>query len=316
METSYLSGLIEDLLHRQKLVILPGFGGLLMQYRSAYLDPEGQIFHPPSKRLVFNQQLRDNDGLLMAYIARQSGISYAHAEAYCYRQISSIRGRLAKGEQVRLGRLGSWKLNHEGALLYTPGEMGHIPEFGFEPLALAPHASRTTGLLDTSRLDERKHQRNKRNTMYSGMTAAAMLLMAALLVFNAGRENSMHESAAMVELEEAQKEYQNKEQVPGRAGVDAKTQPLAMGQGQEAKEPVEGQKEYFIIAGSFETVEGARKFIRQMDKHGYEAFMLRSDGRVRIAYQRFLLKQDAVDELARIREFNANAWVYSKPLAK
>jgi hypothetical protein len=56
---------IIDLLFEHDCVIIPGFGGFVAQYSSASFEEISQSFVPPSKSILFNKNLINNDGLLL-----------------------------------------------------------------------------------------------------------------------------------------------------------------------------------------------------------------------------------------------------------
>ena len=60
---------ISDLLYRYECVVIPDFGAFLTQPVSARIDESNFTFYPPKKELSFNEQLKNNDGLLAKYIA-------------------------------------------------------------------------------------------------------------------------------------------------------------------------------------------------------------------------------------------------------
>ena len=59
-----LSGYIGDLLQKHNCVIVPEFGGFIANYKSAVIDTVNNRINPPSKSVLFNPNLVNNDGLL------------------------------------------------------------------------------------------------------------------------------------------------------------------------------------------------------------------------------------------------------------
>ena len=55
---------IERLLLTQDCVIVPGFGGFVIQAVNASYNAEKSMFVPMSKEVMFNTTLQHNDGLL------------------------------------------------------------------------------------------------------------------------------------------------------------------------------------------------------------------------------------------------------------
>ena len=60
---------IVQLLRHLDCVIIPDFGGFVAQYKTASLDGVTG-YSPPSKQILFNINLKNNDGLLANKIAR------------------------------------------------------------------------------------------------------------------------------------------------------------------------------------------------------------------------------------------------------
>ena len=70
---------IFELLKHHDCVIITGFGGFILNYRSAYLNNITQQIHPPSKTIGFNKNLIQNDGLLANYLQKIEKITYNEA---------------------------------------------------------------------------------------------------------------------------------------------------------------------------------------------------------------------------------------------
>ena len=69
-----------DLLVKHDCVIIPDFGGFVSKRVSSKIDFDKGIIMPPSKHLLFNRHLTNNDGLLLSAYAERHGVSYIDAE--------------------------------------------------------------------------------------------------------------------------------------------------------------------------------------------------------------------------------------------
>jgi hypothetical protein len=85
-----LDPFITDLLFDHDCVILPEFGGLVANYRSAKLNVISHVILPPSKSIGFNPSLKYNDGLLTNYISSALGMSYKEASVLVSQTISEF----------------------------------------------------------------------------------------------------------------------------------------------------------------------------------------------------------------------------------
>ena len=78
---------IAELLSAHDCVIIPGLGGFIGNYSPARIDPVHHAFQPPFKKLLFNINLKQNDGLLANAVADSYGTATAFAKSpsFCFR---------------------------------------------------------------------------------------------------------------------------------------------------------------------------------------------------------------------------------------
>jgi cell division septation protein DedD len=140
-----LSKYILDLLYRYELVVIPDFGGLLVKSLSAQLDERSHTFFPPSKRLGFNAQLVDNDGLLANHIASVDKVPYETAVNYIKFEVKNLLKKL-QDQDVVLDDIGTFSLNAEGNLLFDPNPDANFltESFGFTNI-VSPAVAREEG---------------------------------------------------------------------------------------------------------------------------------------------------------------------------
>lgn len=137
-----LSKYIRDLLYRYECVIIPDFGGFLTKTISAKLDERSHTLYPPSKRLGFNSQLTENDGLLANYIASVDKISYKTAVNFIKLEIEKWQTQLIN-QDVVLEEVGTFSLNSEKKIVFEPDPNTNFltDSFGLTSL-VAPTVSR------------------------------------------------------------------------------------------------------------------------------------------------------------------------------
>lgn len=108
-----VEGLIGDLLLQHNCVIVPGFGGFVAQRVSAQIDMEKGIMLPPSKSILFNRQLINNDGLLITSYASRNKVTYPLAESTVEGAVVSWHDALKAGQRVSIDRVGIIFLDQE-----------------------------------------------------------------------------------------------------------------------------------------------------------------------------------------------------------
>ena len=114
-----LAKYIRDLLFRYECVIVPEFGGFLTKTVSARIEEETNTLHPPTKRLGFNSQLIDNDGLLANYITSVDQIPYEAALNFIDFEVKEWQKKLTN-ENVVLEGIGHFSLNDDHKLQFEP----------------------------------------------------------------------------------------------------------------------------------------------------------------------------------------------------
>lgn len=120
------------------MVIIPGFGAFVSEYKPAELNENSDEIKPPSSRLVFNSQIRNNDGLLVGYVAEALRCSHFEALQKIEKERDNILYQLDKGEKVELDELGVLSYNEKNELEFVAEEDKSISleSFGLETTSL------------------------------------------------------------------------------------------------------------------------------------------------------------------------------------
>lgn len=134
--------LIEELLYLQDCVVIPDFGGFVCNYIPAGLDDRTGTIVPPVKKVIFNKQLRQNDGLLIQWITEREGINYSRAQKRLKHFTDEIKATLNRGETFVFGSIGSFRLDKHFHLNFNASEHNFLPDtMGMEQFRLLPSVS-------------------------------------------------------------------------------------------------------------------------------------------------------------------------------
>ena len=133
-----LDPFITDLLYDHDCVILPDFGGLVANYRSARLNVISHVIQPPSKHVGFNPSLKYNDGLLTNYISSALGITYKEAASQLSQTILEYRRLLDTDGRFSIERIGVFYRDRLGQVQFIPEEQENflMASFGLKPIQL------------------------------------------------------------------------------------------------------------------------------------------------------------------------------------
>ena len=131
---------IARLLEEHDCVILPGFGGFIGNYAPARIDPVSHSFVPPSKKILFNINLKQNDGLLCNRMVTDEGISYADAIALVDELVINIRYHLKNGKPFHIPEVGRLFSGTEGTLQFEQQKDSNLlaDAFGLQTFVSPP----------------------------------------------------------------------------------------------------------------------------------------------------------------------------------
>ena len=127
-----------NLVARHNCVIIPGLGAFLAHNVPASYSAEDGVFMPPHRSLGFNAQIVVDDALLQTEYMENGKFSFEDAGKTLSNDAAMLRSQLSKGGVVRFGELGTFSMNINGEISFTPSENGiDDPEnFGFDPLVV------------------------------------------------------------------------------------------------------------------------------------------------------------------------------------
>lgn len=111
---------ISELLFQHDCVIVPDLGGFVGNYKPASIQKVQHTFNPPSKRISFNKNLTNNDGLLANHIAKEEGISYENARKEIIDFVNTVQQRLNAKGSVLIEDIGTLFLDAENRIQFEP----------------------------------------------------------------------------------------------------------------------------------------------------------------------------------------------------
>lgn len=143
---------IQELLYKFNCVVIPNFGGVISHSSPAVIHPVKNTFSPPNKRLAFNENLKENDGLLVSHLVKNYSMSNVEAELLISKFIHSIKERIDKEGMYDLPKVGVFTYNTERRLQFKPNTLVNYLEdsFGLPELYFKPIEQNKTNAMDTN----------------------------------------------------------------------------------------------------------------------------------------------------------------------
>ena len=131
---------IHELLLENEIVIVPGFGAFVTEYKPAEINAETGEMKPPTKLVSFNQQIRNNDGLLVGYVSEKKRVSHFEALKRIEKERENILYNLDSGEKVELSEVGTLFYKEDNNIGFQAIEDENIllESFGLEVTSVEP----------------------------------------------------------------------------------------------------------------------------------------------------------------------------------
>ena len=313
---------------------MPGIGAFLAHRVPAYYSATEKVFMPPHRSLGFNPQVTVDDALLLSEYMNDGLLSYEEASRCLKNDIDSLRSRLSDNGVVCFGELGTFEMDIEGKISFTPNEncIDDPQNYGFEPLAIAP-------LKDFKKKDIVIKRSNIGK--YISAIAAAIVVIFVLIplgssIYNrdtqlsvagftpvekgartvtvvAPASESVCEIAPVEETVTAHIFTTTDAPAPTLSPVEkkAEVEPAAPAFEENVEIAEEISKQYSIIVASTPNSDKAQLAITELSRKMQADYqVVQGDRRFRIAIESYSNEADANAALERIQATFSDAWIY------
>ncbi len=157
--------LIKDLLYSNDCVVLPGLGGFIAKYKGASLNTNLHTIYPPQKTIGFNQQIKENDGLLVSALCALNNCSYSEGKAELDAWVKEQSNTLLRGEKLSWKGIGILFQDRLGKIQFIPDSKGNfsVESLGLEKIILVPveREIQESAAVEVSVLEKRAAQGSK-----------------------------------------------------------------------------------------------------------------------------------------------------------
>jgi cell division septation protein DedD len=335
---------ISELLNEHDCVIVPELGGFVANYASAKIHPVQHTFIPPSKNIVFNKNLKNNDGLLANHIVLSENTNYPQALKYIHHFVDDTTSRLKKGMKVKINEVGVLFLDVERNIQFEPDRnTNHLLDaFGLSQFQ-SPAISRgnVSKRIEKEFKDrdaipaERKRINVKR---YVALAIALPLVFSMIwiplktdLLKNINYSDLNPFSSKEIVKPSVKEVPENTANLSVEASKDTSTVNVAEvlpepGPATEAYiEPVKADtthvavvtdvdpsKKYHLVAGCFQVQENAINFVATLQQQNINASIIgqNNKGLYVVSCGDYATRKEAHNELENLRKLQPNAWLY------
>jgi len=285
---------INDLLYRYDCVIVPNFGGFITNKIGAKINPFSHTFHPPTKQIAFNAHLKQNDGLMVNYIASVENISFEKALAKINTSVASWNESL-KNDALVFENIGALAFNDKKQLIFEPQKEHNFltNSFGLSAVTSAAIKHTAPSAANKSVIP-----------LFAKYAATAVVLLSLGFIAYNGYQVRTQEKIYASQKEAIDKKIQ--------AATFVISNPLPT-----ISLPItkESPKSFHVVAGAFQFPENAERKLKQLKKEGYNASILGLNkwGLTQVAFDSFYSREDALATLTTIKKgVSKDAWILAK----
>ncbi len=309
-----LQNYISDLLYQYECVVVPEFGAFLAQPSSAKLNKDASTFFPPKKMLVFNEQLKTNDGLLANYITATENVPYHVAVKKIALQVTFFKSCLAQGDTLVFNAIGALKLTSEGKLQFTPSnELNYFKNaFGLSKF-VSPNITREVLKTEVEHIEAAVPiaitTEKRKSRPFLKYAAFALVFLALGGLIGSNYYVYQIESNNQIAQEEANKVIADR--VQQATFVIANPLPEAI------LNVTKQSGNFHLVAGAFRVEANSDKKLKQLQKIGFNARKIGKNkyGLHQVVYSSYDTRGEAQRELYKIRRsINKSAWLLVKNL--
>ena len=305
---------ISSLLYLHDCVIIPGFGGFVGNKKSAYIHPVSGIIYPPSKALLFNKNLSQNDGLLTTYIAKEEEIELSEVTILIEEFVKKIEDELTKRSAFKLQKIGTLNKGKEGNISFMQDS-----NYNYDLTSFGMQANHKNKKVERTISDDKKvivkTIKGKDFTKTLTRAAAILIPLVGLSLIGITQDekiNNVYDQ--MANLNPFTNTSKTEAATPTK--VISETPVVKIIENVKTKEimsPIIIEKNtYFIIAGAFSEQKNANQLMQKLKRWNYDASIVEGSDLIRVSYSSFANKEEALLALTEIRKENKSAWLLTK----
>jgi len=324
-----LAPYIRDLILLNECVILRGVGGFETTYKQAKLDRSRNTIAPPSKRIIFHPEWIQDNRVLEEHLTKMLGISREEASDQVDRFSHEFYQKLKTEGTVLLEGIGEFRFNERSVVQFTELDQTNYlaDSFGLEVLDIIPVAEIQPATqpeeLQPVTLSGRKL------TGWYVTIGVLVLVVAVTLIILLSQQQQMSNlgwpwsgktttadevwvlgSADTLVSDTVLQSIEN--------SLDRQTTPqhaLALPSTEQVKDGSVSEANYLLIAGSFKNNRNAELLRDQLIRKGFKAEVRETGINFRVIIGQFADRQQAIQELRRMRsQLDQSVWLLEENL--
>jgi cell division protein FtsN len=307
---------ISELLFLHDCVILPNFGGFVGNPQSAKLNKTTGVLSPPSKQILFNANLKTNDGLLITHISNQEGVAQEVAKNEVVSYATKISDKLTSSKVLRIDKIGLFTLGKEGNVIFLQDSSNNYSLDAFGMKATHNKTVERESIVEEKVAATIKTIRTQSNSPRAFLRAAAVIIpLVAFSYISISQQeeiNNVYTQMASLNPFETTAIVEPVAEVIPEVKIEFEAIPIVEIIEEEVAPIIIPKQTYYIIAGAFAEQKNADKMIAKLKRWNYNTEIVPGENLLRVSYNSFTNKADALIALHKIKQENSAAWLLTQ----
>lgn len=307
---------ISELLFLHDCVILPNFGGFVGNPQSAKLNKTTGVLSPPSKQILFNANLKTNDGLLITHVSNQEEITQEIAKNEVANYATKITAKLDGSKVLRIDKIGLFTLGREGNIIFLQDSTSNYSLDAFGMKATHNKTVERETIVEEKVAATIKTIRTQSNNPRAFLRAAAVIIplvaLSYISITQQEKINTVYTQMASLNPFETTAIIEPVAEVIPEVKIEVEATPIVEIIEEEIAPIIIPQKTYYIIAGAFAEQKNANKMIAKLERWNYNTEIVPGGNLLRVSYDSFSNKEDALIALHQIKQENSAAWLLTQ----
>lgn len=120
MQEKEFISFIENLLYEHDCIIIPNFGGFVINTQPFKVQQSTQEILPKKRWVAFNEKLIHDDGFLSNELANHLHIPTKKASQVLAQFATDLKAKISGNQEFAMGIIGTFKLNNEQKIQFSP----------------------------------------------------------------------------------------------------------------------------------------------------------------------------------------------------
>ena len=297
---------ISELLYLEDCIIVPDFGGFIVNDKSATINEKSGEITPPSKTILFNSQLVNNDGLLVNHIAKEENISQKECLANVLAISKKLKSKLFETKILRIKKIGLLTIGSENNILFTQekGYNYNLNSFGMRSVnhnTIDKKQRIKNEIQNTVNVFEKNIISSNQMLLRAAAVAIPLILISFIGINQEKNITTIYEKMSLIDFSFDKTDNKKFLETNDKGSINTNVLPT-----------INSELKYHIIIGSFQEVTNAKKLHTKLLSKKYDAQILNSDLNSRVSISNFKRKEDAILALTNVKKNYRSAWILTE----